>query len=65
MMLSLSFNQKVNDSFLSFRDRDALIISTMDLLTSILAGFVIFTTFGHMAYLAGTEIEDVAQGGQN
>lgn len=35
----------------------------MDVVTSIIAGFVIFTTFGGMAKKIGVGIEDVAKGG--
>ncbi|KAK7463329.1 hypothetical protein BaRGS_00038094, partial [Batillaria attramentaria] len=39
---------------------DSLIISTMDITTSLLAGFVIFTTFGHISESTGVNIADVA-----
>ncbi|KAK3092741.1 hypothetical protein FSP39_006776, partial [Pinctada imbricata] len=42
---------------------DALLISMMDIFTSLLAGFVIFTTFGGMAKELGVGIEDVARSG--
>ncbi|XP_041377521.1 sodium- and chloride-dependent glycine transporter 2-like isoform X2 [Gigantopelta aegis] len=42
---------------------DALLISIMDLVTSIIAGFVIFTTFGGMAHKAGTTVAEVAKAG--
>ncbi|XP_052819444.1 sodium- and chloride-dependent neutral and basic amino acid transporter B(0+)-like [Mya arenaria] len=42
---------------------DALLISIMDVVTSIIAGFVIFTTFGGMAKKLGVEVKDVAKGG--
>lgn len=42
---------------------DALFISMMDLVTSVIAGFVIFTTFGGMAKKIGVSVEDVAQSG--
>lgn len=42
---------------------DALLISIMDLVTSIISGFVIFTTFGGMAKKIGVPIEDVAKKG--
>ena len=35
----------------------------MDVVTSIIAGFVIFTTFGGMAKKIGVDVEDVAKGG--
>ncbi|XP_070207459.1 sodium- and chloride-dependent glycine transporter 2-like isoform X2 [Littorina saxatilis] len=40
--------------------RDAVIISTLDMVTSILSGFVIFTTFGYMAKKSGKGILQVA-----
>ncbi|PVD36771.1 hypothetical protein C0Q70_03761 [Pomacea canaliculata] len=42
---------------------DAVVVSSMDLVTSVIAGFVVFTTFGHMARKAGIPIEQVAQSG--
>ncbi|XP_059144574.1 sodium- and chloride-dependent glycine transporter 1-like [Physella acuta] len=42
---------------------DSLIISVMDLLTSVIAGFVVFTTFGGMAKLVGKKVSEVASGG--
>ncbi|XP_070207457.1 sodium-dependent proline transporter-like isoform X2 [Littorina saxatilis] len=43
--------------------RDALIISTGDMLTSMLAGFVIFTTLSHMAKVTGSTIDEVTDSG--
>ncbi|OXA50584.1 Sodium-dependent nutrient amino acid transporter 1 [Folsomia candida] len=43
--------------------RDAMIISIMDTLTSILAGVTIFSVLGNLAYELGKEIEDVASAG--
>lgn len=42
---------------------DALFIASMDMITSIIAGFVIFTTFGGMAKKIGVSVQDVAKGG--
>ncbi|XP_052214722.1 sodium- and chloride-dependent glycine transporter 2-like isoform X2 [Dreissena polymorpha] len=42
---------------------DALLISAMDVITSVIAGFVIFTTFGGMAKQIGVDVQDVAKGG--
>ncbi|XP_071146630.1 sodium- and chloride-dependent neutral and basic amino acid transporter B(0+)-like [Mytilus edulis] len=42
---------------------DALLIAVMDLVTSIIAGFVIFTTFGALAKKTGLEVSEVARGG--
>lgn len=35
----------------------------MDVITSIIAGFVIFTTLGGMAKQVGVDVQDVAKGG--
>ncbi|XP_060078471.1 sodium- and chloride-dependent neutral and basic amino acid transporter B(0+)-like [Ylistrum balloti] len=42
---------------------DAMLIAVMDIVTSIIAGFVIFTTFGGMAKEIGVGVEDVAKSG--
>ncbi|XP_052285937.1 sodium- and chloride-dependent glycine transporter 2-like isoform X2 [Dreissena polymorpha] len=42
---------------------DALLISSMDLITSIIAGFVIFANLGGMAKQIGVGVKDVAKGG--
>ncbi|KAK6965239.1 sodium- and chloride-dependent neutral and basic amino acid transporter B(0+) [Biomphalaria glabrata] len=42
---------------------DSLLISVMDLITSVIAGFVVFTTFGGMARSVGKSVKDVADGG--
>ncbi|KAH9515557.1 hypothetical protein Btru_011392, partial [Bulinus truncatus] len=42
---------------------DSLLISVMDLITSVIAGFVVFTTFGGMAKSIGKKVSEVAQGG--
>lgn len=44
--------------------RDALIIVCAGSLTSILAGFVIFSVLGFMAHDAGVDIEDVVSSGK-
>ena len=43
--------------------RDAILIAVMDLVTSIIAGFVIFTTFGGLAKKTGLKVSEVAKGG--
>ncbi|CAC5407276.1 Sodium- and chloride-dependent neutral and basic amino acid transporter B(0+),Sodium- and chloride-dependent taurine transporter,Sodium-dependent proline transporter,Sodium-dependent nutrient amino acid transporter 1,Creatine transporter,Sodium- and chloride-dependent transporter XTRP3A,Sodium- and chloride-dependent transporter XTRP3,Sodium-dependent neutral amino acid transporter SLC6A17,Sodium- and chloride-dependent betaine transporter,Sodium- and chloride-dependent GABA transporter 2,Sodium- and chlor len=40
---------------------DALLIAVMDLVTSIIAGFVIFTTFGGLAKKTGLQVSEVAR----
>ncbi|KAK0041228.1 sodium- and chloride-dependent neutral and basic amino acid transporter B(0+) [Biomphalaria pfeifferi] len=42
---------------------DSLLISVMDLITSVISGFVVFTTFGGMAKSVGKSVKDVAEGG--
>ena len=42
-----------------------MIITSMDLVTSLLAGFVIFTTFGYMAKEVGSTISEVTKSGQH
>ncbi|GBM53992.1 Sodium- and chloride-dependent glycine transporter 2 [Araneus ventricosus] len=44
--------------------RDAILISTIDFITSIMAGVVIFTVLGHMSTEMGLDISKVAKGGQ-
>lgn len=44
--------------------RDALFISTMDFLTSIIGGIVIFSVLGNMSTELGVDIKDVAKAGQ-
>lgn len=42
---------------------DAMLIASMDLITSVIAGFVIFTTFGALAKKTGLKVSEVARGG--
>lgn len=39
--------------------RDALVTSTINCLTSVLAGFVVFSTLGHMAEVSNKSVEEV------
>ncbi len=39
--------------------RDALVTSTINCATSVLAGFVVFSTLGHMAHVSGKTVEQV------
>lgn len=41
-----------------------MLIAVMDVVTSLIAGFVIFTTFGGMAKKIGVEVQDVAKSGK-
>ncbi|EDO39708.1 predicted protein, partial [Nematostella vectensis] len=43
--------------------RDTLIVSVINCLTSVFAGFVIFTMMGFMAHELGVEVEDVVKSG--
>ena len=45
--------------------RDALITSSINCLTSFLAGFVIFSVMGYMASVQNKDISEVGQEGKN
>lgn len=47
-----------------FSFRDTLFISITNSLTSILAGFVIFSAFGYMSYLQGIPVSQLAVDGK-
>lgn len=53
-----SYNKKNNNIY-----RDAILTSTINMLTSILSGFVVFSTLGHMAYVQGKSIHEVVEPG--
>ncbi len=53
-----SYNKKSNNCY-----KDALLTSSINCLTSILSGFVVFTTLGHMAKVQGKSVENVIQHG--
>ncbi|GFO21963.1 hypothetical protein PoB_004846800 [Plakobranchus ocellatus] len=65
--LSVSFGGIIMyGSYNRFRNQvyyDALFISIMDLVTSVIAGFVVFTTLGGMAKTIGSTVDQVAKGG--
>lgn len=46
---------------LFLRDRDALITSSVNCLTSFLSGFVIFTVLGYMAEMRHQDVDAVAK----
>jgi len=43
--------------------RDALTITTINCCTSILAGFVVFSVLGALAYQTGRDVKDVVDQG--
>ncbi|KAK2159303.1 hypothetical protein LSH36_155g08063 [Paralvinella palmiformis] len=53
-----SYNKWNHNSY-----RDCIIFACTNSGTSFFAGFVIFSTLGHMAYLQGVSVEEVAAGG--
>jgi solute carrier family 6 (neurotransmitter transporter, creatine) member 8 len=53
-----SFNKFHHNSY-----RDVVVFTVINTLTSILAGFVIFSILGYMAYERGIDIKDVAEEG--
>jgi solute carrier family 6 serotonin transporter-like protein 4 len=44
-------------------NRDAVLTSSVNCLTSFLAGFVIFSVLGYMAQVQGKEVKDVGKEG--
>lgn len=49
---------------ISSAHRDTLTIAIVNSLTSILAGFVIFSAFGYMSHLQGIHVRDLAVDGK-
>lgn len=62
-MLSREKSKSI-DKKLCFPHRDTLTISIINSLTSILAGFVIFSAFGYMSYLQGIPVSNLAVDGK-
>ena len=60
----LTWEKWINAKNLLFPHRDALTISIINSLTSILAGFVIFSAFGYMSYLQSIPVSDLAVDGK-
>ncbi|ESN90550.1 hypothetical protein HELRODRAFT_189893 [Helobdella robusta] len=58
-LIAMSSYNKFNNNTL----RDALIVPISNVLTSIYAGFVIFSVLGYMAEMKGVEVKDVAADG--
>ncbi|XP_022661664.1 sodium-dependent proline transporter-like isoform X2 [Varroa destructor] len=58
LIMYSSYNRFGNDVF-----RDAMIVSVLDTVTSIIAGLVIFSVLGAMAHELNVKVEDVVQGG--
>ncbi|RNA05089.1 sodium-dependent noradrenaline transporter [Brachionus plicatilis] len=53
-----SYNKRNNNCY-----KDALLTSFINCLTSILSGFVVFSTLGHMAHVQGKTIQEVTEPG--
>jgi len=45
-------------------DSDTLLVVILDALTSIFAGFAIFSVIGHLAFTLNTSVDKVATSGQ-
>lgn len=61
--LSISFLSLFSLKFAFVHNRDAILTSVVNCLTSLLAGFVIFSVLGYMAHVLNKDIENVATGG--
>ncbi|BFZ23381.1 hypothetical protein BsWGS_26420 [Bradybaena similaris] len=65
--LSVSFGGIIMfGSYNKFKNQvyyDSLLVSSMDLVTSLIAGFVVFTTFGGMAKVINKKVSEVAEAG--
>ena len=59
-MLALSSYNKFNNNCY----KDAILTSTINCITSFVAGFVIFSVLGYMAKMQGLSVEDVGMEGE-
>lgn len=51
--------------FINTTDRDALLVASINSLTSLLSGFVVFTLLGYMAYKRNVLVLDVIKDGKS
>ena len=63
-MLELNKELKRTLYLFVFLSRDAILFAIVNSLTSILAGFVIFSILGYMAVRQGVSVKDVAESGR-
>ncbi len=56
-MLPVSESWPIESTILVYRD--ALVTSTINCATSVLAGFVVFSTLGHMAFVSNKSVDEV------
>ena len=44
-------------------DRDTFFIAVVNSLTSLMSGFIIFSVLGHISYMVGQDVDDLATSG--
>ncbi|RNA14741.1 sodium- and chloride-dependent neutral and basic amino acid transporter B(0+) [Brachionus plicatilis] len=59
-LVALSSYNKFNNNIL----RDSIVVSISNCLTSVFAGFVVFSFIGYLSHVTGQDINDVIQAGQ-